>query len=111
LLKTRILAAVAIVSGILGALLTYATAFLYNTSTTSYSGGHPSAIYIAYGYPLPLYNETYLDAFVGSYGTQFYYLDILVDFLLFFMISITVLMVLVQLKGSIRHLSSERKHG
>jgi hypothetical protein len=110
-LKTRILAAVLTVSGLLGALLTYATAFLSNTSTTFYSGGHPAGIYIAYGYPLPLHNETYLDAFVGTYGTQFYYLDILADFLLFFMTSIAVLIVLVQLSRSIRHLSSERKHG
>jgi hypothetical protein len=110
-LNTRILAAVLVVSGTLGALLTYATTFLYNASTTFYSGGHPAGIYIAYGYPLPQYNETYLDAFVGSYGAQFYYLDILGDFLLFFMISIAVLMVLVQFSSSVRHLWSERIHG
>lgn len=59
-----------VVSGILGAVLTDATTFLYNTSTTFYQGGHPAAIYIAYGYPLPLDNETYLDVFVGSYGAH-----------------------------------------
>lgn len=110
-LKTRNPAAVLVVSEIPGAVLTCATTFLYNTSTAFYQGGHPAAIYIPYGYPLPLDNETYLDALVGSYATPFYYLDILADFLLFFMISIAVLMVLVQLSGSIRHFSSERKHG
>ena len=91
--------AIIVVSVALGASLTYATTLLYSTTTPFYSGGHPAGLYISYGYPLPIYNDTYHDGFVGSSGTQFYYLGILTDFLLFFTVSGVLMVVLLELRS------------
>jgi len=89
------------VSLALGISLTYATTLLYSTTTPSYSGGHPAGLYISYGYPLPVYNDTYYDGFVGSYSTHFYYLNILSDLLLFFAVSGALIVVLVELRSKL----------
>jgi len=89
------------VSMALGISLTYATTLLYSTTTAFYSGGHPAGLYISYGYPLPVYNDTYHDGFVGSFGTQFYYLNILTDLLLFFAVSGALIVVLFELRSKL----------
>ena len=96
-MKTEII----VVALILGTSLTYATTLLYSTSIPFYSGGHPAGLYISYGYPLAIYNDTHYDGFVGSHGTQFYYLNSLTDFLLFFTVSGAVMVFLLELRSKI----------